>query len=104
MITQGTPKFKASKLAPNPMEVTYWIDLNADNEGKVIKVHDGKVWVNILDVEIPEVNVDGKADKATTLAGYGITDAYTKANVNKMIEDLKKRIEELETDFELLTA
>ena len=26
--------------------------------------------------------IDGKADKATTLAGYGITDAYTKEEVN----------------------
>lgn len=29
--------------------------------------------------------LDGKADKATTLAGYGITNAYTKAAVNKKI-------------------
>ena len=29
----------------------------------------------------------GKADKATTLAGYGITDAYTKAETDKAIAD-----------------
>ena len=29
--------------------------------------------------------VDGKADKATTLAGYGITDAYTKTQVDGMV-------------------
>ncbi|WP_418925437.1 ESPR-type extended signal peptide-containing protein [Dialister succinatiphilus] len=29
--------------------------------------------------------LDGKADRATTLAGYGITNAYTKAAVNKKI-------------------
>ena len=30
-------------------------------------------------------NVDNKADKATTLAGYGITDAYTKAEVGNLL-------------------
>lgn len=29
--------------------------------------------------------LDGKADRATTLAGYGITNAYTKAAVNKKL-------------------
>ena len=29
--------------------------------------------------------LEGKADKATTLAGYGITDAYTKTEVNGMV-------------------
>ena len=30
----------------------------------------------------------GKADKATTLAGYGITDAYTKDEISELIEDI----------------
>jgi hypothetical protein len=30
-------------------------------------------------------DISGKADKATTLAGYGITDAYTKAQVDSAI-------------------
>lgn len=33
-------------------------------------------------VESLQTTVDGKAAKATTLAGYGITDAYTKAEIN----------------------
>lgn len=32
--------------------------------------------------------IDGKADKATTLAGYGIADAYTKAETDGRIEDV----------------
>ena len=30
-------------------------------------------------------DISGKADKATTLAGYGITDAYTKADMNNIL-------------------
>lgn len=30
-------------------------------------------------------HIDGKADKSTTLAGYGITDTYTKAEVNSLV-------------------
>ena len=32
-------------------------------------------------------SVNGKADKATTLQGYGITDAYTKAEVNSSLNN-----------------
>lgn len=38
------------------------------------------------EVDALEPVVDGKADKATTLAGYGITDAYTKSEVDAAIE------------------
>lgn len=32
-----------------------------------------------------DIDISGKADRATTLAGYGITNAYTKAEVNSLI-------------------
>ena len=38
-----------------------------------------------VDDELDAMDAD-KADKATTLAGYGITDAYTKAEVNTAIQ------------------
>lgn len=38
------------------------------------------------DVDALETVVAGKADKATTLAGYGIGDAYTKTEVDEAIE------------------
>lgn len=85
--------FKASKNAPNPKEVIYWVDLTADPTGGVIKTFDGKKW-NKIKGEAQSVDaytksesnnkfatkseVNGKANKSTTLAGYGITDAYTK--------------------------
>lgn len=36
-----------------------------------------------------KTKIDGKADKATTLAGYGIGDAYTKTEVDDAISDAK---------------
>ena len=59
-----------------------------------IKIPDGngnlqKVWVRDStarrDIATLQTDVSGKADAATTLAGYGITDAYTKTQVDGMI-------------------
>ena len=112
MIKQENPNFVASFYAPNPMEVTYWIDLSTDANGNVIKSYAGNDWLPVnyftntdQSVEIKklkqeiadEVNrakqaeqkltndLNGKANKSTTLAGYGITDAYTKSEANNKI-------------------
>lgn len=112
MIKQENPNFLASFYAPNPMEVTYWIDLSTDANGNVIKSYTGNDWLPVnyftntdQSVEIKklkqeiadEVNrakqaeqkltndLNGKANKSTTLAGYGITDAYTKSEANNKI-------------------
>lgn len=59
-----------------------------------IKIPDGqgnlqKVWIRDSqarrDIAQLQTDVSGKADAATTLAGYGITDAYTKTQVDGMI-------------------
>lgn len=34
----------ASKYAPNPLEVSYWIDLTADSAGGTIKTYNGTEW------------------------------------------------------------
>ena len=105
MIKQENPNFVASFYAPNPMEVTYWIDLSTDANGNVIKSYTSNDWLPVnyftntdQSVEIKKLkqeiadevnrakqaeqkltnNLNGKANKSTTLAGYGITDAYTK--------------------------
>lgn len=112
MIKQENPNFLASVYAPNPMEVTYWIDLSTDANGNVIKSYTGNDWLPVnyftntdQSVEIKklkqeiadEVNrakqaeqkltndLNGKANKSTTLAGYGINDAYTKSEANNKI-------------------
>lgn len=50
MIKQENPNFVASFYAPNPMEVTYWIDLSTDANGNVIKSYTGKTgyWLITL--------------------------------------------------------
>lgn len=107
MIKQENPNFVASFYAPNPMEVTYWIDLSTDANGNVIKSYTGNDWLPVnyftntdQSVEIKklkqeiadEVNrakqaeqkltndLNGKANKSTTLAGYGITNGAKKEN------------------------
>lgn len=51
--------------------------------------------------------LSGKADKATTLAGYGITDAYTKEQVDETFEtivNVDKKIEDLSKLFDVSTG
>lgn len=47
MVKQENPNFIASKYAPNPKEVSYWIDLATDSTGTVIKSYspDLKKWI-----------------------------------------------------------
>ena len=52
--------------------------------------------------------LEGKADKATTLAGYGITDAYTKtemdASLKTITDNLNTKITGTEVDEKIATA
>lgn len=61
----------------------------------------GKVGTNTSAIAAANTAIEGKADKATTLAGYGISDAYTKTEVNT---ELGKKQDKLtyytETDTE----
>lgn len=41
---------------------------------------------------ITDSDITGKADKATTLAGYGIADAYTKSEVDNALEEKQDKI------------
>lgn len=81
--------FLAQAYAPNPSECTYWIDLKSDPTCKVIKTWDGKQWNEIVDTDGIVASFDEqlnkKANKATTLSGYGIGDAYTKTQVDAKV-------------------
>ena len=46
----------------------------------------GKVEANTSAIAAANAAISGKADKSTTLAGYGITDAYTKTETNSAID------------------
>lgn len=103
MIKQENPNFVASFYAPNPMEVTYWIDLSEDANGNVIKSYTGNDWLPVnyftntdQSVEIKKLkqeiadevnrakqaeqkltnNLNGKANKS---------DVYTKSEANNKI-------------------
>jgi hypothetical protein len=43
-------------------------------------------WKEKLDIDTLETEIDTKATKATTLSGYGITDAYTKTQVDSKVD------------------
>ena len=74
--------------------------INGEGEGSIKKaLSDAKAYTDtvasgkadaehtheIADVTGLQTALDGKADKATTLAGYGITDAYTKGETDSAI-------------------
>lgn len=50
--------------------------------GLVSKLEELIEFIENSDLESMQALLEGKADKATTLAGYGITDAYTKAEAD----------------------
>ena len=98
MIRRENINFVASVYAPNPKEVTYWIDLTEGPDGQIIKSYVNNEWVKVNQNENEQQTADiiqlrqdvnnlatTKADKATTLSGYGITDAYTKTEVDGKI-------------------
>lgn len=63
-ITDTKPKYSYSEILDTPDLSVYAVKSSVDNA------------------------LSGKADKATTLAGYGITNAYTKSEVNNIIDSL----------------
>ena len=49
-------------------------------------------------------DISGKADSATTLSGYGITDAYTKTQVDALIPTVPTKTSDLTNDSGFLTS
>ena len=61
-------------------------DYVLDSTKKLFKVNASNQYE--LVGQIPETDISGKADKATTLAGYGIEDAYTKTEVDDLLQPI----------------
>lgn len=84
--------FRASTVAPGATEVAYWIDLSQDPTGRVIKTWTGSSWEPITgnseEIEELQEEMANKANKATTLSGYGISDAYTKEQVDSKVSSV----------------
>ena len=101
MIKQENPNFLASVYAPNPMEVTYWIDLSEDANGNVIKTYDGKKWIPInnkednTQIEHLLNIINEKANKK---------DVYTIAQTNNAINRSKTVVENVLTSTSTTTA
>lgn len=95
MIKQENPNFLASFYAPNPMEVTYWIDLSEDANGNVIKTYDGKKWIPINNIEHLLNIINEKANKK---------DVYTIAQTNDAINRSKTVVENVLTSTSTTTA
>lgn len=74
MTRQENPNFVASKYAPNPKEVSYWIDLSSDTTGNVIKSFDGKQWI--------PTNYKENTDQSERIA-----DVYTKSQTDTAISN-----------------
>ena len=68
---------------------------------------EAEALVNAHETSVNEA-LTGKADKATTLSGYGITDAYTKTEIDSTIEtittNLNTKISGTEVDTKIATA
>ena len=69
-------------------EIVDWINTDEDGVTKIL-ADIAKNKEDIADLD------STKADAATTLAGYGITDAYTKTEVDGLVEGLEQAIEDL---------
>ena len=62
-------------------------DAKAYTDTEVAKKADAEHTHEIADVTDLQTTLDGKANKATTLAGYGITDAYTQSQTDSKIAE-----------------
>lgn len=69
MIRRENPNFVASIYAPNPKEVTYWIDLTEGPDGQIIKSFVNNKWVKVNEDKNDEQDADISElqQKVTTL-------------------------------------
>lgn len=125
MVKQENPNFIASKYAPNPKEVSYWIDLATDSTGNVIKSYspDLKKWVPLnRDANVDQwthikeivqsvgLNYDKNSDVISLpdnssnnyFKGTSIVDAINKgdAAVKAQVDRLDTKIDDVNEDLQ----
>lgn len=125
MVKQENPNFIASKYAPNPKEVSYWIDLATDSTGNVIKSYspDLKKWIplnrdaNVYQwthikeiVQSVGLNYDKNSDVISLpdnssnnyFKGTSIVDAINKgdAAVKAQVDRLDTKIDDVNEDLQ----
>ena len=94
----GTPDAKVFYIANGKGTYTNFGGLDV-TEDEVVILYLDSAWHKMstgiaLKSEIPDIS--DKADKATTLAGYGIGDAYTKSEVDDALEGKQDTITDLD--------
>lgn len=57
MVTNNI-KWVAQTIAPNPMEIDYWVDLTSDPNGSVIKYYKDNKWVDLLSDSEEETDIE----------------------------------------------
>ena len=57
MVTNNI-KWIAQTIAPNPMEIDYWVDLTSDPNGSVIKYYKDNKWVDLLSDSEEETDIE----------------------------------------------
>lgn len=125
MVKQENPNFIASKYAPNPKEVSYWIDLATDSTGNVIKSYspDLKKWIPLnRDANVDQwthikeivqsvgLNYDKNSDVISLpnnssnnyFKGTSIVDAINKgdAAVRAQVDRLDTKIDDVNEDLQ----
>lgn len=125
MVKQENPNFIASKYAPNPKEVSYWIDLATDSTGNVIKSYspDLKKWIPLnRDANVDQwthikeivqsvgLNYDNNSDIISLpdnssnnyFKGSSIVDAINKgdAAVKAQVDRLDTKIDDVNEDLQ----
>lgn len=129
MVKQENPNFIASKYAPNPKEVSYWIDLATDSTGNVIKSYspDLKKWIPLnRDANVDQwthikeivqsvgLNYDKNSDVISLpdnssnnyFKGTSIVDAINKgdAAVKAQVDRLDTKIDDVNEDLQDFNA
>ena len=94
----GTPDAKVFYIANGKGMYTNFGGLDV-TEDEVVILYLDSAWHKVstgiaLKSEIPDIS--DKADKATTLAGYGISNAYTKSEVDTTLEGKQDTIADLD--------
>ena len=85
MLRQGKPNWIASVNAPNPKEATYWIDINSNPDGQIVKCYTNGKWVK-LNEESNEIYNTLNEIKDVLSKKANSADVYTKAEVDKAIK------------------
>lgn len=97
-------KFLATDVAPNPKDITHWIDLSDDPNGGVIKVWDGKEWASTIKGLVDTVELNEVKEQITGLQNTMSELQTSLQQLQTTISSLQTTVESLNTKVESLTT